>query len=175
MIQKKGISSIPDEDLQDLCRERGMRAIGLTRKRLEEQYLDWIELASDPKISDSMLAYTRMLYMPKAVPQMADAMEKAIEDKKRLTSSSKSKEKSADKGELESELEGKDDVFEEPDFVDKAPLIHDIDSTPAIDKERARLDDRVAKMKISLKDIEAVLEAISATKKLLKPLAATQV
>jgi len=31
-----------------------------------------------------------------------------------------------------------------------------------------------AKMKISLKDIEAVLEAISATKKLLKPLAATQ-
>ena len=51
IIKTKGIEAIPDEDLQDLCRERGMRAVGLTRKRLEQQYTDWIELSSDPKIS----------------------------------------------------------------------------------------------------------------------------
>ena len=53
IIKTSGIEAIPDEDLQDLCRERGMRAVGLTRKRLEQQYTDWIELSGDPKISVS--------------------------------------------------------------------------------------------------------------------------
>ena len=51
IISKKGI---PDEDLQELSRDRGMRALGLTRERLERQYLDWIELSQDPKISVSI-------------------------------------------------------------------------------------------------------------------------
>ena len=50
-IDRSGISILPDEDLQDLCRERGMRAVGLTRARLERQYLDWVELSTDPHIS----------------------------------------------------------------------------------------------------------------------------
>ena len=50
-IDRSGISVVPDEDLQDLCRERGMRAVGLTRARLERQYLDWVELSTDPHIS----------------------------------------------------------------------------------------------------------------------------
>lgn len=51
MIATSGMKSIPDEDLQDLSRDRGMRAIGLTRERLVQQYTDWIELSNDPKIS----------------------------------------------------------------------------------------------------------------------------
>lgn len=81
LIKKNGIKNIPDEDLQDLSRDRGMRAIGLTRERLEKQYQDWIELSCDPNISDSMLAYTRMLYMPRAIDKMGAAMETAIEKK----------------------------------------------------------------------------------------------
>lgn len=80
-IKRHGIKSIPEEDLQELSRDRGMRALGLTRDRLERQYLDWVELATDPQISDSMLAYTRMLYMPKAIDKMGKAMETAIEKK----------------------------------------------------------------------------------------------
>jgi LETM1 and EF-hand domain-containing protein 1 len=80
-IKRHGIGSIPEEDLQELSRDRGMRALGLTRERLERQYLDWVELATDPQISDSMLAYTRMLYMPKAIDKMGKAMETAIEKK----------------------------------------------------------------------------------------------
>ena len=53
-IDRNGISVVPDEDLQDLCRERGMRAVGLTRARLERQYLDWVELSTDPHISVSV-------------------------------------------------------------------------------------------------------------------------
>ena len=48
---KRGIASVPVEDLQDLNRDRGMRAAGLTRERLERQYMDWLELAHDPVIS----------------------------------------------------------------------------------------------------------------------------
>lgn len=51
VINKSGISVLPEEDLQELSRERGMRALGLTRDRLERQYLDWVELSTDPKIS----------------------------------------------------------------------------------------------------------------------------
>jgi len=80
-IKRHGIKSIPEEDLQELSRDRGMRALGLTRERLERQYVDWVELATDPQISDSMLAYTRMLYMPKAIDKMGKAMETAIEKK----------------------------------------------------------------------------------------------
>ena len=50
---KDGIKNIPDEDLQELCRDRGMRSAGLTRTRLEIQYSDWLELSADPKISVS--------------------------------------------------------------------------------------------------------------------------
>lgn len=81
LIKRNGIKNVPDEDLQELSRDRGMRAIGLTRERLEKQYEDWIELSSDPNISDSMLAYTRMLYMPRAIDKMGAAMETAIEKK----------------------------------------------------------------------------------------------
>ena len=51
VINKSGIDIVPEEDLQELSRERGMRALGLTRDRLERQYLDWVELSTDPKIS----------------------------------------------------------------------------------------------------------------------------
>ena len=51
LIKKNDITSIPDEDLQELSRDRGMRAVGLTRERLEKQYQDWIELSTDPNIS----------------------------------------------------------------------------------------------------------------------------
>jgi len=81
LIKRNGIKNVPDEDLQELSRDRGMRAIGLTRERLEKQYQDWIELSTDPNISDSMLAYTRMLYMPRAIDKMGAAMETAIEKK----------------------------------------------------------------------------------------------
>ena len=54
LIRRNGIKNVPDEDLQELSRDRGMRAIGLTRERLEKQYQDWIELSTDPNISVSL-------------------------------------------------------------------------------------------------------------------------
>ena len=57
LIRKNGIETVPDEDLQELSRDRGMRALGLTRARLERQYLDWVELSTDPKISVRILIW----------------------------------------------------------------------------------------------------------------------
>lgn len=118
-----------------------------------------------------MLAYTRMLYMPKAVPQMADAMERAIQDKKPKPVG-KAAEKTADTLKQPDTLTS-DQIIDEPDSVDTAPSIVNPD-TMQFGGERQRLSDRIEKMKISLKDIEAILEAIMETKRVLKPLAATQ-
>ena len=57
LIKLNGIKNVPDEDLQELSRDRGMRAIGLTRERLEKQYQDWIELSTDPNISVSLFIW----------------------------------------------------------------------------------------------------------------------
>jgi len=147
---KRGIASIPVEDLQDLNRDRGMRAAGLTRERLERQYMDWLELAHDPVISDSLLAYTRILYMPKTLPKLTTAMEKSIDKKK---------------------PKRKDEIKVEQENVDPAPELVD---TAQVDDERSKLYERVSSMKISLADVEAILESIKETKRLLKPLAATK-
>ncbi|CAG5105196.1 Oidioi.mRNA.OKI2018_I69.chr1.g1913.t3.cds [Oikopleura dioica] len=143
--KKRGIKAIPVEDLQDLNRDRGMRAAGLTRERLERQYLDWLELAHDPVISDSLLAYTRILYMPKTLPKLTTAMEKSIDKKK---------------------PKRKEEIKVEEENVDPAPEL--IDTAP-VDDERSKF-----RMKISLADVEAILESIKETKRLLKPLAATK-
>lgn len=147
---KTGIKQIPDVDLQDLNRDRGMRAAGLTRERLEQQYLDWLELANDPVISDSLLAYTRILYMPTTLPKLATAMEKSIDKKK---------------------PKRKDEVKHEEPTIDVTSEL--VDTAP-VDDERTRLYDRVASMKITLTDVEAILESIKETKRLLKPIAATK-
>lgn len=147
---KRGIASIPVEDLQDLNRDRGMRAAGLTRERLERQYMDWLELAHDPVISDSLLAYTRILYMPKTLPKLTTAMEKSIDKKKPRR---------------------KDEIKVEQENVDPAPELVD---TAQVDDERTKLYERVSSMKITLADVEAILESIKETKRLLKPLAATK-
>jgi len=110
-----------------------------------------------------MLAYTRMLYMPKAVPKMAEAMERAIEDKKPKT---KEKEKSETKT-------AKEEIKDEKDFIDTAPVISD--KPVHLDEERVKLISRAHNMKITIKDIEAILEAIVETKRILKPIASEQV
>ena len=105
-----------------------------------------------------MLAYTRMLYMPRAIPKMADVMEKVIDSKKLAKPAPKLVENTKVENEMEIE----------ESFVDTAPLIE-------VDPEKERLGTRIAEMKMSLQDIEAILDSIAETKRILKPLAATQV
>ena len=102
-----------------------------------------------------MLAYTRMLYMPNALPKMTDAMDKAIEQKKPKV------EKKVTKPE--------DDLGPEI-----KPEVDYIDTAPEIDAERLKLSERSKSMKINKQDIEIIIEAIGNTRRRFKPLQALQ-
>merc|ERR1719270_141223 len=61
-------------ELQVACKDRGMRALGLTKDKLVMQLRQWIELSANEKVPPSLLLLSRTLYLPENL-----APEKAIE------------------------------------------------------------------------------------------------
>merc|ERR1719153_541556 len=61
-------------ELQIACKERGMRALGITKEKLMKQLRQWIELSTNEKVPPSLLLLSRTLYLPESM-----APEKAIE------------------------------------------------------------------------------------------------
>ena len=51
-------------ELQSACKERGMRASGLSEKRLRHQLEQWLDLSLSENIPPSLLLLSRTLYLP---------------------------------------------------------------------------------------------------------------
>lgn len=68
MIQKEGIESLEIWELQEACRARGMRSLGLTELGLKAQLQQWLDLHLTSKIPTSLLLLSRTLYLPETVP-----------------------------------------------------------------------------------------------------------
>merc|ERR1719245_2532860 len=74
IIAKEGVEQMTVVELQIACKERGMRALGLTKEKLVTQLKHWIELSTNEKVPPSLLLLSRTLYLPEHIPT-----EKAIE------------------------------------------------------------------------------------------------
>jgi len=74
IIAKEGVENMTVAELQLACKERGMRALGITQEKLVKQLKQWIELSTNEKVPPSLLLLSRTLYLPEAM-----APEKAIE------------------------------------------------------------------------------------------------
>jgi len=64
MIQKEGLDAMAVWELQDACRARGMRAVGLPEVRLKNQLAQWLDLNLNLKVPASLLLLSRTLYLP---------------------------------------------------------------------------------------------------------------
>ncbi|ELT91701.1 hypothetical protein CAPTEDRAFT_90824, partial [Capitella teleta] len=64
MIQKEGIDSLAVWEIQNACRARGMRALGVPENRLKEQLKQWLDLHLNEKIPTSLLLLSRAMYLP---------------------------------------------------------------------------------------------------------------
>ena len=64
MIIKEGVDSLDTEELQQACRERGMRAMGVSEMRLRNQLEQWLDLHINRKIPISLLMLSRAMYLP---------------------------------------------------------------------------------------------------------------
>merc|ERR1719158_647204 len=73
-IAREGVESMTVAELQVACKDRGMRALGLTKEKLTKQLRQWIELSTNEKVPPSLLLLSRTLYLPEHL-----APEKAIE------------------------------------------------------------------------------------------------
>ena len=64
MIRKEGVDSLAVWELQEACRARGMRSLGVATERLRSQLTSWLQLQLDENIPTSLLLLSRALYMP---------------------------------------------------------------------------------------------------------------
>ena len=51
-------------ELQDACRQRGMRSFGVSEHRLRSQLNQWLDLHLNHKVPASLLLLSRTLYLP---------------------------------------------------------------------------------------------------------------
>lgn len=77
VIQKEGVDSLSLSELQQACKSRGMRAYGLTEKRLRKQLVQWLDLSLNEKVPPSLLLLSRAFSFPENVPT-SDLLKKAI-------------------------------------------------------------------------------------------------
>jgi len=68
VILNEGIKSLDIKELQQACRERGMRAMGVSEERLRSQLEQWLDLHLNRKIPLSLLILSRALYLPENLP-----------------------------------------------------------------------------------------------------------
>lgn len=64
MIQKEGIDSLSQSELQQACRARGMRALGMSEERLKAQLSQWLDLSLNEKVPPSLLLLSRAFMLP---------------------------------------------------------------------------------------------------------------
>lgn len=60
MIQKEGINSLTQSELQSACRARGMRALGVSEERLKAQLSQWLDLSLVKRVPPSLLLLSQV-------------------------------------------------------------------------------------------------------------------
>ncbi|XP_048385527.1 mitochondrial proton/calcium exchanger protein isoform X4 [Stegostoma tigrinum] len=64
LIAAEGVTTLNVNELQAACRTRGMRALGVTEARLQEQLKQWLELHLNQQIPTSLLLLSRAMFLP---------------------------------------------------------------------------------------------------------------
>ena len=68
LIVEEGVDSLTTAELVSASQARGMRALGVPRKRLKQQLSEWVELHVKHDVPTSLLLLSRVLYLPDSVP-----------------------------------------------------------------------------------------------------------
>lgn len=178
MITNEGIDSLSVSELQQACRARGMRALGLPADRLRNQLSQWLELSLNEKIPASLLLLSRVLYLPEnlpatdqlkatiqALPETAatEAKYKIGESEGKVDNKTKieliRQEEEAIKREKEEEAEAlKEEIAKKETLVDKAPIMGSSTLEMALDS--AGKESQNDKKDLSREDIESLENVI---------------
>ncbi|XP_055510004.1 mitochondrial proton/calcium exchanger protein isoform X2 [Leucoraja erinacea] len=64
LIAEEGVQTLNVNELQAACRTRGMRALGVTEERLQNQLKQWLDLHLNQQIPTSLLLLSRAMFLP---------------------------------------------------------------------------------------------------------------
>lgn len=68
VILSEGIDRLNYQELQNACKARGMRAVGMSEDRLKRQLSQWLTLSLHEKVPATLLLLTRAMYLPDNIP-----------------------------------------------------------------------------------------------------------
>lgn len=71
VISKEGLENLTIQELQQACKERGMRALGLSAETLRKQLQQWLDLSLNAQVPPSLLLLSRTLYLPDSLEPQA--------------------------------------------------------------------------------------------------------
>lgn len=170
MIQREGLDSMAVWELQDACRQRGMRSFGVPEERMRSQLTQWLDLHLNQKIPTSLLLLSRTLYFPEHISTEAKLKATILALPETLTDEAKVKisEVSGDRVDNKSKLEV---IKQEEELIMKEKLelhppakeedLADLDKIPVTEKMAAEsLDHIIEKEKIHSKDLEHLEDAL---------------
>ncbi|CAL8147314.1 unnamed protein product [Orchesella dallaii] len=66
-IEKEGIDALNMRELQNACKARGIRVVGVPEDRLKRQLDQWLTLSLHEKVPASLLLLTRSMYLPETL------------------------------------------------------------------------------------------------------------
>uniref|UniRef100_A0A1B6CH06 Mitochondrial proton/calcium exchanger protein n=1 Tax=Clastoptera arizonana TaxID=38151 RepID=A0A1B6CH06_9HEMI len=149
MIKKEGLDALSPSELQQACRARGMRALGMSEERLKAQLEQWLDLSLNKKVPPSLLLLSRAFMLPEttttteklkatisALPETVATKTKAaigelegkVDNKTKIEiikeEVAKIKEERMEEKE-ESERLAKEEAKDKDLLVDKAPILED--------------------------------------------------
>lgn len=78
-IRREGIASLNKEELQEACRDRGMRAADLTEEGLRMQLQQWLDLSQNKEVPVALLLLSRAFTYTSASVMTSASAERALQ------------------------------------------------------------------------------------------------
>ncbi|RZF40766.1 hypothetical protein LSTR_LSTR011283 [Laodelphax striatellus] len=179
MIQKEGVDSLDVGELQQACKARGMRALGMSEMHMRAQLAQWLQLSLDEKVPPSLLLLSRAFMLPdtisteqqlaatiSALPDMVATstqeaigeLEGQLDNKTRLQVTKQEVQKIVEERKEETEEERQKEIL-----LDKAPEL--VDTAPILVAEPSPTKKEEATESIDVGVIENALDSMGKTKK----------
>lgn len=161
LILKEGINNMTIKELQQACRERGMRALGLSEDRLRRQLEQWIDLHINKQIPTSLLILSRALYLTESIlPEEAikstiSTLPEFVEKETMLKIAESSGTKVDNKIKLEILKREEEELKKEREWIDKLDTsAEEIRKAEIADKAREASEVLVDKAKVEPEKLE---------------------
>ncbi|XP_064631458.1 mitochondrial proton/calcium exchanger protein-like [Lineus longissimus] len=164
MIVMEGINTLTASELQAACRERGMRALGMTEDRLKGQLQQWLDLHLKEDVPTTLLLLTRSMYLPDEVPVedqlkvIISTLPEATAEEAKIKIAEVTGDKVANKAKLERILQEEEAIKKEKEEEKEEAAAEQAPSPIKVDVLDADLAKEIP-MEEALRDMAPVIEA----------------